>query len=71
MPAPLKVRRQSMGRMRDVLLVLIRQPGLTAIRARHPAKHVVERPILHHDDDYVIDPRTHTIRQRGSFRSES
>src|SRR5262245_37695056 len=31
------------------------EPGLLAIGARHPAEHVIERAVLHHHDDDVIE----------------
>jgi hypothetical protein len=33
------------------------QPGLLAVGAGQPAEKVVERPVLHHQDDDVVDAR--------------
>ena len=41
--------------MGESRLVEVSQPGLTSIRTRQPAHEVVERPILHHDYNYMLD----------------
>ena len=38
------------------MVVVVDQPGLPAVRTRHPAEHVVEGPVLHQYDDDVVDP---------------
>src|SRR4029453_18343160 len=55
MPAALKVRRGGKRLMRRALTVDVAQPSLTAVGAFEPSQHVIERSVLHHEHDDVID----------------
>src|SRR3982074_3616043 len=37
--------------------VRITKPSLAAVRARQPTEKMIEGPILHHHEDYVVDAR--------------
>jgi hypothetical protein len=34
----------------------VTQPALPSVSALEPAQHVIEGPVLHHQDDDVLDP---------------
>jgi hypothetical protein len=44
-----------MGRVFQSVAVGERQPGLLTVRAGQPAEEVVERPVLHHHHDDMLD----------------
>jgi hypothetical protein len=53
--ATLKVRRQVVCSMEGSGLVGVTQPALPSVGALEPAQHVIERSVLHHQDDDVLD----------------
>src|SRR3954451_1255754 len=61
--ASLEVRCEREGLMRDTGGVDVRKTCLLAVRAGQPAQHVVERAVLHHDQDDVVDPGPPGSRQ--------
>src|SRR5262249_6775106 len=65
LPAALKVGREGVRRVRNVVSIQEGQAGLTAVSAGQPAQEVIERSVLHHHEDDVIDPRQLRRRQRG------
>jgi hypothetical protein len=55
MTATLKVGRQLVCSEEGAGVVGITQPALPSVGAVEPAQHVIERSILHHQDDDVLD----------------
>ena len=55
--AALEIRRKMVRWMESASLVCVAQPSLASIGARQPTEEVVERAVLHHDDDDVLDAR--------------
>jgi hypothetical protein len=43
--------------MQHAGVVRVPQPALTAVCTVEPAQHVVERSVLHHEHDDVLDAR--------------
>ena len=61
--AALKVRGQRKSRMGNAGGVDVREPRLLAVGAREPAEEMVERPVLHHEHDDVLDAAGRGVRQ--------
>src|SRR5262245_47984026 len=57
MAASLKVRGERVGRLQHTRPVRIREPCLAAVRARKPSEKMIERSVLHHEHDDVLDAR--------------
>jgi len=55
--AALEVGRERVGPVRHARRVEVRDPRLFPVGARKPAHDVVERAVLHHHDDDVVDAR--------------
>ena len=66
--AALEVGRERIRLVRDAVRVEIRQPRLLAVGSRQPAGEMVERAVLHHHDDDVVDPGLSRLRQRHRSR---
>ena len=63
MAAPLKVGGQPVCGLHATRPIRIGPPGLLAVRARQPAEEVLERAILHHHPDNVLDARSSWLRE--------
>ncbi len=61
--AALEVGREREGLMCNAVGVDVREACLLAVCAGQPAQHVVERPVLHHDHDDVVDSGARRLRQ--------
>ena len=51
-------------RMGDTVPVGVDEAGLPAVRVRKPAEEMVERAVLHHHHDDVLEPRALGSRER-------
>ena len=51
-----------MSRLRHSVVIDVGESGLFSFRPGKPAKEVIERPVLHRDDDDVVECRAARIR---------
>jgi hypothetical protein len=61
--APLEVGREAVGLHALALAVDVREAAVAGVRVRVPAKVVVERAVLHHQDDEGVDRDLPRVRQ--------
>ena len=54
--APLEIGGEGMRLLQVPIAVRVLQAGLPPVSAVQPSEQVIERAVLHHDDDDVIDP---------------
>ena len=55
MTTALKIRGESVRSMERAAVVRVAQAVLSPVGALDPSKHVIERPVLHHQHDDVFD----------------
>ena len=64
--APLEIRSEGIGGVAHTGRIEVGEPGLPSVGIRQPSEEMVERPVLHHHDDDVLDPaRAGIKRQRA------
>src|SRR4029077_10367821 len=63
------IRRERVGLMRAAGAIFKCQPGLLSVRARQPAKEMVEGPVFHHHHDHMLEPGRVRRRQRLRLRA--
>ena len=67
----LEIWRERIGRMGSAHAIRVGESLLPSVRAIEPAQQVIERAVLHHHDDDVVDPRALRQRQRGALRDRA
>src|SRR3954451_6591368 len=63
--AALEVRGKGVRRVLGAVVVRIAEPGVLGVGARVPAEVVIERAVLLHEDDEVVDRHVRRARERG------